>query len=115
MSKILVNSRTGEAVATAVEIADTRQTRNRGLLGRDSIPASTALMLSPCFSIHTAFMRFAIDAVFVDREGTVVRIVREMPAWRVAASWRARAVIEIAAGAAARHDVRVGDRLVVAA
>ena len=112
---MLINSRTGTPVVTAVEVADTRKARNRGLLGRDSLEPSRALILSRCFSIHTAFMRFAIDAVFVDRRGTVVRVVRNMPAWRVAASWRAHSVIEFAAGVTTKSDVQVGDRLYLAA
>src|SRR4051812_7218016 len=106
-----MNARTGAAVATAVEVADTREARRRGLLGRQSLDASAALILLPCFSIHTAFMRFSIDAVFVDRDGVVVRIARNLPAWRMAASWRARSVIELAGGALDDRDVAIGDRL----
>src|SRR5205814_6530592 len=107
----LVNQRTGEVVVRDVEVADTRSSRRRGLLGRDCLEASSALVISPCFAVHTAFMRFAIDVVFVDGDGRVVRIVRELPPWRMAASWRARRVIELAAGELRTRDVRVGDRL----
>jgi uncharacterized membrane protein (UPF0127 family) len=109
---MLVNARTGRAVATVVELADSRATRRKGLLGRDRLDPSAALLLRPCFSIHTAFMRFAIDAVFVDRAGVVVRTVENLRPWRAAASVRAHAVIELAAGALAGQDVRIGDRLV---
>jgi len=107
----LVNQRTGEVVVRTVEVADTRSSRRRGLLGRDCLAASSALVISPCFAVHTAFMRFAIDVVFVDRDGLVVRIVRELPPWRMAASWRAQQVIELPAGELRTRDVRVGDRL----
>ena len=106
-----MNARTGDVVASEVELADTRATRRRGLLGRQSMDVSSALILLPCFSIHTAFMRFPIDALFVDREGVVVRIVRNLGAWRVAAAWRAHAVIELAGGCLNGRDVRNGDRL----
>jgi len=108
---MLINRRTGETIARHVEVADTRSTRRRGLLGRDCLEASSALVLSPCFAVHTAFMRFAIDVVFVDRNGCVVRIVRDLASWRMAAAWRAARVIELAAGELRTRDVRVGDRL----
>lgn len=112
---MLMNARTNEVIADHVEVADTRATRRRGLLGRDRMEPSTALMLLPSFSIHTAFMRFPIDAVFVNREGMVVRVVTDMGPWKMAAAWRAHAVIELPAGALRTHDVRAGDRLYLAA
>jgi uncharacterized membrane protein (UPF0127 family) len=112
---MLMNSRTGDVVASAVELADTRETRRKGLLGRESFDPSSALILLPCFSIHTAFMKFPIDAVFIDREGVVVRVVRNLPPWRAVGAWRAHAVIEFAAGSLRARDVRTGDRLYLAA
>jgi len=111
---MLINERTGVIVATQVEVADTRASRRKGLLGRDSLDPSAAIVLSPCFAVHTAFMRFPIDVLFVNRNGVVVRVARDVGAWRMTASWRAHAVIEAAAGTATRQDVRVGDRLYVA-
>lgn len=112
---MLVNARTSDVVATTVELADTRAARNKGLLGRDRLDPNTALVLIPCFSVHTAFMRFAIDVIFVDRRGTVVRLVKNLVPWRIAASFRAHAVIELSAGALDTRDVRPGDRLYLAA
>jgi uncharacterized protein len=104
----LLNRRTGQVLADAVEVAATRRARRRGLLGRDALDASAALVLMPCCSIHTAFMRFAIDAVFIDRDGCVVRIVNALPPWR--AAWaRAHAVVELAGGRLRPDDLRVGD------
>ena len=112
---MLMNARTNQVVANDVELADTRATRRRGLLGRDSLEPSHALIILPSFAIHTAFMRFPIDAIFVNRTGVVVHVVRDMGPWRMAASWRSHAVVELAAGALGHHDVRVGDRLYLAA
>jgi uncharacterized membrane protein (UPF0127 family) len=108
---MLINERTGKPVATVVEVADTRAARNQGLLGRDGLDASHAFVLSPCFSIHTAFMRFAIDVLFVDRDGCAVKIVPSLGPWRLAMALRARHVVELAAGELRGSDVRVGDRL----
>jgi uncharacterized membrane protein (UPF0127 family) len=110
---MLVNERTGAAIATTVEHAATRATRRRGLLGRDGLARKTALILEPCAAVHTAFMRFAIDVVFVDRDGYAVKIVRDVQPWRMAAAARAHMVVEMAAGSLAPDDLVVGDRLSV--
>jgi uncharacterized protein len=112
---VLINARTGSAVARDVELADTRAARRRGLLGRDRLDPGAALVLSPCFAVHTIGMRFPIDVVFVDRGGVIVRIARNMTAGRLAISVRARAVVELAGGSLRADDLRVGDRLYLAA
>ena len=111
MALALMNARTHAPVATDVELASTRATRRRGLLGRDSLAPSAALMLTPCVAVHTAFMRFPIDIVFLDRDGYAVKLVSDVPPWRMAGSRRARTVIEMAAGSLRRHAIAVGDRL----
>jgi hypothetical protein len=108
----LINARTSMPVASVVELAVTRADRRRGLLGRDSLDLSAAVMLAPCAAVHTAFMRFAIDVMFVDRDGVVRKIVRDLKPWRIAASARAYAAVELAAGIA--RDVIPGDRLYLA-
>jgi uncharacterized membrane protein (UPF0127 family) len=108
---LLVNRRSDETVASDVQLAVTRAERRRGLLGRAGMDHSAALVLSPCWSIHTMFMRFPIDVVFVDRGGRAVRIVRDLVPWRIAVAPRAHAAIELAAGSVDARDVRVGDEL----
>ena len=107
----LMNARTGRLVASAVEVADTRARRRRGLLGRDRLDPCAALVLTPCFIIHTLSMRFAIDALFLDREGIVLRMVSNLEPARIALARRAHSVVELAAGVIASRDVAVGDRL----
>jgi uncharacterized protein len=111
----LMNARSGQPVATAIEVALTRAARNQGLLDRTGLDPATALVLAPCFMIHTGSMRFAIDVIFVNRAGRVVRIVRGLRSWRIAASLAAYATIELAAGALQSRDVCVGDHLYVEA
>jgi uncharacterized membrane protein (UPF0127 family) len=110
---VLVNARSEATIASDVTLALTRAERNRGLLGRDSLAPSAALVISPCHSIHTMFMRFPIDVIFVDRDGRAARIVRDLAPWRIALALRAHAVIELAAGSLTR-DLRVGDELYLA-
>jgi uncharacterized membrane protein (UPF0127 family) len=111
MPVALVNERTHAAVATEVELASTRASRRRGLLGRDHLDPSSALMLTPCLAVHTAFMRFPIDIVFLDQDGFTVKLVADVPPWRMAAAARAHSVVEMAAGSLRRHAIALGDRL----
>ncbi|HZP48382.1 MAG TPA: DUF192 domain-containing protein [Vicinamibacterales bacterium] len=105
----LLNERTGETIASSVELADTRASRRKGLLGRASLDPAAALVIKPCFAIHTAFMQFPIDVVFVDRQWTVRRIAEQVGPWRMAACFGARMVVELAAGAG--RGIRVGDKV----
>jgi uncharacterized membrane protein (UPF0127 family) len=111
MTTTIVNARTGGVVASAVEVADTRASRRRGLLGRDALDPGAALVLTPCFMIHTLSMRFAIDALFLDDEGVVVRMVGNLEPGRIAIARRAHSVVELASGTIAERGIAVGDRL----
>jgi uncharacterized membrane protein (UPF0127 family) len=93
-------------------VADTPSRRLRGLLGRDELLPGSGLLIRPAASIHTWFMRFAIDAVFLDRDGVVLRIAERLAPYRVASQRGARAVLELAAGECARRGLHVGERLV---
>ena len=109
-----MNDRTRSAVALEVDVAATRATRRRGLLGRESLGATEGLLLTPCKAVHTVGLRFAIDVIFIERDGRAVRIVPALAPWRIAMSARAKAVIELAAGTAAAADIRIGDMLYLA-
>ena len=100
-------------LATTVEAAVDSESRKRGLLGRDSLAPGAALVIAPSNGIHTFFMKFAIDVVFVARDGRVLKIARAVKPWRASLALRAFAVVELAAGAADRAGLRVGDRLSV--
>ena len=107
----LVNQRTDEALANRIEVAVTRRDRRKGLLGREVFETSSALIIAPCFSIHTMFMRFDIDAVFVDDDGRAVKVVQRLAPWRIAVQPFAHAVVELPAGSLGDRPVDVGDRL----
>jgi uncharacterized membrane protein (UPF0127 family) len=83
----------------------------RGLLGRSELPLGEGLLLRRAPAIHTFFMRFAIDAVFLDREMVVIGMESEVPAWRIVGRRRASAVLELPAGEAVRRGIRPGERL----
>ncbi len=107
-----VNERTGAVLAPVIETAFDSATRRRGLLGR-SLPEGHALVLAPCNAIHTFWMGYPIDVLFVARDGVITKVVERLGAWRVAASFRAFATIELRAGAIDDQDLIVGDRLSV--
>jgi hypothetical protein len=109
----LVNTRGGSVLASHVESAFDSTSRRRGLLGRDSVPKDFALIIAPCSSVHTLFMRFPIDVVFVSRDGTVVKTCRDVRPWRLAAAFGAFAVIEAAPGFVERSGIVPGDRIAV--
>lgn len=109
----LENVRTGTVVAERLLTAFDSQARRKGLLGRDSLPESTALIIAPCNAVHTLFMRFAIDVAFVTREGRVVKTRAAVRPWRMTGALRAFAVVELPAGALALTDTVPGDVLAV--
>jgi uncharacterized membrane protein (UPF0127 family) len=114
MPYVLINDRTHGVIADELDLALTRRERRRGLLGRDGLAPRTGMMLSPCAAIHTAFMRFKIDVVFIDGHGRALHVIHALKPWRLAACPRARAVIELAAGTIDEGMVAKGDRLYVA-
>jgi uncharacterized membrane protein (UPF0127 family) len=107
----LYNVRTGRVVASSLETAFDSETRNKGLLGRDALPPGHALIIAPTNLVHTFFMRFALDLLFVRRDGTVVKTKPSVPARRIAGALRGYAVIEMAAGELFRSGTQAGDRL----
>jgi uncharacterized membrane protein (UPF0127 family) len=109
-TKLIVNLTSGKCLCVS-ELADRPMRRMRGLIGRQGLPAGEGLLVSPAPAIHTAFMRFPIDALFLDSNMRVVEIVERLRPWRVASKRRARAVLELSAGECARRGVEIGDRL----
>ena len=96
-------------------VADSPWLRLRGLLGRASLAPGDGLLLRPGNSIHMFFMRFAIDAVFLDGDGAVVDVVPRLRPWRMAMRRGSKAVLELAAGEAERLGLAAGDRVTLSA
>lgn len=106
-----VRTGSGAVLCTRCVVADTPLRRLRGLLGRRALASGEGLLLRPACSIHTAGMRFAIDAVFLDGEHRVLRVAEDMRPWRLASCRGARSVLELPAGTCAEHAVRPGTRV----
>ena len=90
-------------------LAETPLARTRGLLGRAGLERGEGILLRPASSIHMWFMRFAIDAAFLDRDGRVLRIARDLRPWRLAGCRGAKAVVELPAGECERVGLAPGD------
>jgi uncharacterized protein len=101
----------GRVVCERCEVAAAMLDRMRGLLGRKGLDAGQGLLITRTSSIHTFFMRFPIDAVFLDRDLRVRKIVRELSPFRTAWSRGSKSVLELAAGEAARAGIETGSRL----
>lgn len=99
------------AATLRVRCADTWLRRALGLLATARLADDAGLLIVPCHSIHTFGMRYAIDAVFLDAAANVLAVRPQLPPWRLAACWRARAVLELPAGAAARAGLHAGQHL----
>jgi len=101
----------GTTLCERCYLATSPLARMKGLLGRASLDPGEGMLFRPAGSIHMFFMRFAIDAVFCDRELLVLDVVRDLRPWRMAGHKGAKVVVELPAGAA--EGVRTGDRLVL--
>jgi uncharacterized protein len=110
-TQLIVNLTRGNVVCEQAVIADRARRRMRGLLGRRSLPPGEGMLLQPSPSIHTAFMRFPIDVVFLDRNLRVIKLVEHLPPWHTASAMEGRSTLELASGEIVRRQVQVGDQL----
>ncbi len=111
-----INQTRGTVLCAQIEEAATAAARGKGLMGRPGLAEGTGMLIGsgpiPLMWIHTFFMRFPIDLVFLDRANRIMRIMPDVRPWRLAAPvFAARACLEIEAGAAAGTSSRAGDQV----
>jgi len=108
----ITNETRGTELASSALAARTFWSRLIGLLGRSRLEAGEGLVIERSSSIHTAFMRFAIDAVYVERSGRVIKAVSDLRPFRVSGVLRGgHSVIELPAGTIAQTGTTTGDEL----
>jgi uncharacterized membrane protein (UPF0127 family) len=112
MHEVTLKRENGDVVCDRCVVADSPVSRMRGLLGRSELRPGEGLLLRPASAIHTWFMRFPIDAVFLDRDWRVVGISDDVRPWRAASRRGAKAVLELPAGESSRRGLALGDQLV---
>ena len=101
-------------LAAEVQLARSLWARFWGLMGRASLPEGHGLLLKPCTSVHTFFMRFPIDVIFLDKANRVVKIIPEMKPWRTALGGRGgHSALELNGGCTEAAGLEVGDTLTI--
>ncbi len=106
----IINESNAGVLLVKAEVADTFFRRLRGLLGQRELPAGRGLLLKPANSIHTFGMKFAIDVIFIDREGRILKIIEKMPPGKISPLVKgASSVIEAAGGELTKANPAIGD------
>jgi uncharacterized protein len=109
----LVDADTGEVIVAKLEVADTFWRRFRGLQFRPKLAADEGLLLTPCRSIHTHWMRFSIDVALLDEDGYVLAVYISVPPWRIIGRVKStRSIVETMSGSLAGR-LRMGTRVEV--
>jgi hypothetical protein len=101
----------GVSLGEAIETADSSAMRTKGLLSRTGLEAGSGLWIVPCEAIHTFFMKFAIDVVFIDKKKRVRKTVPGLRPWRIAACLPAYSVLELPVGVIRSTGTMPGDQL----
>lgn len=104
-----VNVTRDTILASRLESALTGSSRRKGLLGRERLEPGEGLWIAPCESVHTFFMRFPIDLVYLDRKNRVRKVRSGVGPWRLSACVSARSVIELPAGTISSSQTELGD------
>ncbi len=108
----LLNSTRGTTLFVNGQLATLWKDRLIGLMGRRNLEPDEGIVIQPCESIHTHWMRFAIDVVFIDVKGIVVKVCPNVRPWRVRfGGWNADTVIEGVPGMIERSGTQPGDRI----
>ena len=94
-----------------VQKTSTMLERARGLIGRDILPRGSGLWIQPCSSVHTFFMSFAIDVIFLNRQGYIKKIIHELSPNRIALSFGAAVALELRSGEARQLAFEEGQRI----
>jgi uncharacterized protein len=111
----VTNRTRNSALATRLTLADTPQTRDRGLLGRDGLAPGEGLWIIPCQAIHMFFMRFSIDLIYIDRQKRVRKVKSNIAPWRISTCFTAHSVLELPVGIVRESGTRRGDLLEILA
>jgi uncharacterized protein len=107
---IVQNANRDTVLGEAIEVAETSAKRAKGLLGRDALAAGEGLLFKHCSSLHTLFMRFAIDIAFISKEGKVLKLAHAVPPFRICvAPLRAHYALELPAGSLEASGTKLHD------
>jgi uncharacterized protein len=105
------NPTRGTVLATCLEVADSGPKRNKGLLGRTGLPEGGGLWIVPCESVHTFFMKFPIDLIYLDRKNRIKKVCDSVRPWRLSACLSAHSILELPSGTIRNTQTQAGDTL----
>ena len=107
------NPKTQQVIAENLTLNNTFFSRLIGLMGKKNLPPGSGIILKPCAQIHTCFMRFNIDVIFLDENLEVLHVIENMPPWRISPLFlKARYTVELPAGTL-KGSVKKGEILVL--
>ena len=107
------NQTRNTVLAHAAEVADTSAKRRTGLLKHERLAPGEGLWIDPCESVHTFFMKFPIDLVYLDKHHKVRKARNAVRPWRLSACLLAHSVLELPAGTVKQSGTQVGDELAI--
>ena len=107
----VLNLTRNTVLATCMEVADSGPKRNKGLLGREGLSSGEGLWIIPCEAVHTFWMRFSIDLVYLARKKRIKKLSRQVPPWRLSACLTAHSVLELPPGTIRNTATERGDAL----
>ena len=107
------NNTRNTVLAQAAELADSGAKRRTGLLKHERLAPGEGLWIVPCEAVHTFFMKFPIDLVYLDKQRRVRKVRHAVPAWRMSGCLAAHSVLELPAGTVAESGTAVGDILAI--
>jgi uncharacterized protein len=112
--KVLVRNQTRNTVlGESIDVADTSEKRRVGLLRHTGLNAGEGLWIKPCESVHTFFMKFAIDLIYIDKAHKVRKVRSAVPPWRLSACLTAHSILELPPGTIERTATQAGDELAI--
>lgn len=110
----LLDRKTARIVVPNLEIAASLWAQSVGLMGRKAFAADSGLLIPHCSAIHTAFLRFPIDVMFLDKQLTVVRLIPALSPWRIVGFVRgAKSVVELPVGTLRQKQITVGQQFAI--
>ncbi|MCP3850583.1 MAG: DUF192 domain-containing protein [Gammaproteobacteria bacterium] len=102
---------TGKRLLNSVRLTATASERMKGLLGSQGLKSNDGLIISPCNSVHTFFMKYSIDVIYLDKEGIIKKIVPALKPWRMSFCFSCASTLELASGEANKIKLILGQQL----
>jgi len=105
----ILNVTRNTQIASRAEIAGSGMKRSKGLLGRKGLERGEGMWIVPCEAVHTFFMQFALDLIYLDKKNRIRKVRSNVSPWRVSACLSAHSIIELPVGAIRDSQSQAGD------